>query len=205
MKKIKAGNVDLNIYDGVLGLRCSGGADSTLLLYHLAKHSSNTIYCYVLATEEWQYKEYPMAKQVVDKVTELTGNSNIIVRELRSAAKDLDKLMTLTNNAATDDNINMLYSGITKRPPQEDESSFSTAFNENSTFRHTDTVVPTLYETTYMPLANHNKRDVYEAYVSAGILDQLFPLTFSCVDAIDEHCGNCWWCEERTWAFGRLI
>ena len=205
MKTIKAGNIDLNIYDGILGIRCSGGADSTILLYHLAKHSTSTIYCYVLSTQEWQYKEYPIAQKVVDKIIELTGNNNIIVKELQTTKKDLDTLMSRTNNASAQDGVTMLYSGITKRPPNDEEENFSIAFNEDSTFRHTDIEVPTIYETTYMPLANYNKKDVYNMYVDENILDELFPLTFSCVDAIEEHCEKCWWCEERKWAFGRLV
>lgn len=204
MKTIKVADVDLNIYDGVLGIRCSGGADSTILLYHLAKYSNNKIYCYVLSTKEWQYKEFLIAEKIVNKISELTGNNNLIIKELKSDKKDLETLVNFTNKAALHDNVNILYSGITKRPPYEEEKMFVTLFNENSTFRNTDITVPTLYGNTYMPIANHNKRDVYNMYIEANVLDELFPLTFSCVDSIDKHCGKCWWCEERKWAFGKI-
>jgi len=44
------------------------------------------------------------------------------------------------------------------------------------------------------------------------LLETLFPVTRSCEwnehvvgeDPGMEHCGNCWWCHERKWAFGRL-
>ena len=205
MKTVKIANVDLNIYDGILGISCSGGADSTILLYHLAKYSQNKIYCYILSTKEWDYKEYPIAQKIVNRISEITGNNKLVAKELRSDKKDLDTLMKLTNDAATRDNVSVIYSGITKRPPATEERTFSTPFNENSTFRDFDIKVPTLYNNTYMPIANHNKKDVYNMYVEADVLDELFPLTFSCVDAIDSHCGKCWWCEERKWAFGRLI
>ena len=48
-----------------------------------------------------------------------------------------------------------------------------------------------------------------------GIVDELFPLTRSCESeekgqqmldgGPEEHCGKCWWCLERQWAFGRLV
>lgn len=205
MKTVKITDVELIIYDGVLGIRCSGGADSTILLYHLAKFAEDKIYCYILSTKEWQYKEFPIAEKIVQKISDLTGNKNLIIKELKSDKKDLDTLMKLTNEAALADNVTMLYSGITKRPPYDEEETFITPFNEKSIFRNTDIKVPTLYEKTYMPIANHNKRDVYNMYVEANVLEELFPLTFSCVDSIDEHCGKCWWCEERKWAFGRLV
>jgi len=205
MKTVKIANVDIIIYDGILGIRCSGGADSTILLYNLAKYSENTIYCYVLSTKEWEYKEFPIAQKIVNKISELTGNNNLIIKELKSDKKDLDTLMKLTNDAAAQDKVNVLYSGITKRPPITEEKTFATPFNEKSIFRNVDISVPTMYNNTYMPIANHNKQDVYNMYVEANVLDELFPLTFSCVDSIDEHCGKCWWCEERKWAFGRLI
>ena len=59
-----------------------------------------------------------------------------------------------------------------------------------------------------------DKRMVAHLYKYFDILDALFPLTRSCewhnsntFDAAnpgDGHCGQCWWCKEREWAFGRL-
>ena len=52
-----------------------------------------------------------------------------------------------------------------------------------------------------------DKKDIARLYEEEGILDDLFPLTRSCEndDTLDYHCGFCWWCDERKWAFnGRL-
>ena len=56
-----------------------------------------------------------------------------------------------------------------------------------------------------------NKKWEAEVYKDLNLLDTLFPLTRSCEGSDYEtgnytfHCGKCWWCEERMWAFGRLV
>ena len=46
---INLGECDLNIYKGRLGIICSGGADSSLLLYNLLKHTDTTVDVFTLA------------------------------------------------------------------------------------------------------------------------------------------------------------
>ena len=54
-------------------------------------------------------------------------------------------------------------------------------------------------------------------YKHCDLTDALFTHTRSCEwhegfefngklvpNPEDEHCGECWWCQERKWAFGRL-
>jgi len=49
-------------------------------------------------------------------------------------------------------------------------------------------------------------------YTELDVMDSLFPVTRSCEwkesmggdDPGLEHCGTCWWCEERLWAFNKL-
>jgi 7-cyano-7-deazaguanine synthase in queuosine biosynthesis len=36
---------------------------------------------------------------------------------------------------------------------------------------------------------------------------KIFPITRSCeswTNDFSKHCGECWWCKEREWGFGRL-
>ncbi len=58
----------------------------------------------------------------------------------------------------------------------------------------------------YIPLFNHNKKDIAKLYRFFDIEQSLLPVTRSCEndDHITSHCGNCWWCHERIWAFGSL-
>ena len=206
MKTVDLGKSNLTIYDGPIGVRASGGADSSILLYYVALHHPGPIFVYNLSEKENEYLEEGHMIRVVDKIRELTTNTNIIIKHFRVPKKDIEVLVDITNTAAKEDNVTMLYSSITKRPPMELEKTFKSVFNEGnpSRFRDPDSAAPTLYDKTYMPFANLNKRDISDLYTNAGVIDTLFPVTFSCVADIRTHCKKCWWCEERIWAFGKV-
>ena len=53
------------------------------------------------------------------------------------------------------------------------------------------------------PFFNLDKRQIAELYKQHNLLDTLFPLTVSCITEIT-HCGECWFCKERIWGFGKL-
>lgn len=206
MKTIDLGKIKLNIYDGTIGIRASGGADSSILLYYLALHHDGPIIVYNLSQEIHDYHEEVHIAQVVDKIRELTGNTNIRIKHFRVPVKSTETLVSITNSSLVDDNVTMLYSGITKRPPPEEEHFFKNDINESdvTNFRDPAIEVPVLYDKTYMPFANLNKKDISDLYTKAGVLDTLFPVTFSCIVNLRIHCRNCWWCEERLWAFGKI-
>ena len=110
----------------------------------------------------------------------------------------------------------ILYSGITCNPPDDaglpknkernrDEDADRPIESRNGIKHYIN------------PFFQVNKKWEAEVYKDFGLLDTLFPLTYSCEgDAKDTkthtwHCGNtlpyekqCWWCQERMWAFGRL-
>ena len=60
------------------------------------------------------------------------------------------------------------------------------------------------------PFFQINKKGVAKLYDQFGLTRRLFPLTYSCEGPADrtnthtQHCGKCWWCLERVWAFGFL-
>lgn len=58
----------------------------------------------------------------------------------------------------------------------------------------------------YVPLYNHNKKDIAKLYRHFGLEQTLLPVTRSCENDSHSvgHCGACWWCHERVWAFGNL-
>ena len=62
----------------------------------------------------------------------------------------------------------------------------------------------TLDDRAYIPFFNHDKRDIAKLYKALGVEDTLLSITRSCEDDthIGSHCGKCWWCRERRWAFG---
>ena len=72
-----------------------------------------------------------------------------------------------------------------------------------------------------LPFVHQDKKEGTAAmYAEMGVTDDLLPLTYSCeehrpsekqklgiVDGYQEysHCGKCWFCMERAYAFGRLV
>ena len=56
-----------------------------------------------------------------------------------------------------------------------------------------------------------NKRGLKMIYEELGLIDKLFPVTYSCEGTAEQtkthtqHCKRCWWCQERFWAFGRYV
>lgn len=58
----------------------------------------------------------------------------------------------------------------------------------------------------YVPFVNLNKKDIAGMYKFLGIEKDLFVKTRSCETPshFPGHCGKCWWCHERMWAFNYL-
>ncbi|NDB29340.1 hypothetical protein EB155_06235 [archaeon] len=60
----------------------------------------------------------------------------------------------------------------------------------------------------YRPLAFMHKRFIAEEYKKHNLMNDLFPLTASCIgyanttNNFSEPCKKCWWCKEKKWAFG---
>ena len=72
-----------------------------------------------------------------------------------------------------------------------------------------------------LPFVHKDKKEgTANMYKQMGVLETLYPLTYSCeerdksyktiLDVVDgfqeySHCGQCWFCIERAYAFGRLV
>lgn len=60
----------------------------------------------------------------------------------------------------------------------------------------------------YAPFASVNKKFIAEEYRKNELMNELFPMTASCVGYAKhtnfwtEPCKECWWCKEKKWAFG---
>jgi hypothetical protein len=63
-----------------------------------------------------------------------------------------------------------------------------------------------VFQNEYSEYTKANKKDVAKLYRFFDIERSLLPTTRSCENDnhIESHCGNCWWCHERIWAFGNL-
>ena len=77
LKELNLSGVKLKIYEGPIGISCSGGVDSSLLLYFLMKYSKNKIYIFSTGNKAKQFKNVIVTNKIIQKCIELTGNMNI--------------------------------------------------------------------------------------------------------------------------------
>ena len=104
----------------------------------------------------------------------------------------------------------ILYSGITCNPP---DSAGLPKNKERTRDESAERPLCTYNGIRYYinPFFCINKKELRMLYDQLGITDKLFPLTFSCEGSVaqtkthTQHCGQCWWCQERFWAFGRYV
>jgi 7-cyano-7-deazaguanine synthase in queuosine biosynthesis len=203
-------NIRIQETPGKIGVFCSGGADSSILLYALLKNTDSEITVFTLGNKEKKYKNIDIAKNVIAKCQELT-NRNIDQHIIRNADVQTKQEIFNTEFLSYVDNgrLKILYTGFTSNPPQHVTESF-----KNKTeieIRSPDIVKPFYHRdnTIYTPFANIDKTTIANMYTELDVMDSLFPVTRSCEwkesmggdDPGLEHCGTCWWCEERLWAF----
>ena len=138
----------------------------------------------------------------------LTGNIQVKHVVMYKETKDEESLIEMTLPLYEQGAIKRLYTGITANPPEGSIAIESLEFEARNPDVHRS-ITP--YPTVTTPFTNYNKKFLAKLYEDEGILEQLFPLTFSCEYIGDpkedpgmEHCGECWWCEERQWGFDRL-
>ena len=64
--------------------------------------------------------------------------------------------------------------------------------------------------TMYLPFAHHDKRTVFQVYKDYDVVESLYPVTWSCENDMQMqsdnplHCGTCYFCLERIYAFGKI-
>lgn len=212
----------------VLGIWMSGGADSSLLCYLLAKK---------IKEEKLSYKIQPLTVQkrpgifesipVKNKIIELLDAEDIfrdhIVYNAPDNGWETEKYLSTfadKNRENIKNNLfQVLFSGITTNPPADVQEKFHWGIlRDVENKRGSDVVKETVryfveseaekeYEFLEIkPFFNIDKRKIAELYTEYDLLKSLFPLTRSCEDRtyLKGHCGKCWWCEERQWAFGKL-
>ena len=210
MKTINIAGVDIDIADGNIGASISGGADSAILAYILAKYAPGHLKFYSFVSTHKYRRAEKYSTQVVNKVIELTNNTNISHHKGIFETQSHNKLMTFLMTEVVTKKVDIMYLAVTETPPIEVLDTFNEKMQRLIfDIRDPGTIkdVYTRNRMEYNPFRNINKSKIKDIYEELGVLDTLYPTTFSCESMLDvqEHCGKCWWCEERKWAFGRYI
>jgi len=207
-KELNLSGVNLKIYEGPIGISCSGGADSSLLLYFLMKYSNDKIYILSTGNKARQFKNVTTTNNVIQKCIELTGNINIEHHSTFCDHQTLSNIFDKLDYYRKNKLINIFYTGITANPPK----SITDTFIEEVTEVDRD---PTIMKDVlrnnnkaYTPWINIDKKKLAQIYKEYNLIDSLFVYTRSCEweaqnvkDPKLGHCGICWWCQERAWGF----
>lgn len=220
MIEISVCGVDIPVPSGTIGVSVSGGADSVALLYTLMKELPQKeiiVYTAIENLQDFRILAGPAVSTIIGKICQKIGPRNISHKiAYHNSQTDDFPAEQLLNDPSTDmqrGNITATYSGITATPPLDIAKSFDSDpyMLEEVERRAPGQQLPTVLQSgIYMPFRNHDKKLIAEIYQHYDLMDWLYPLTFSCEDTTNvfedpQHCGECWWCKERQWAFNRLV
>jgi tRNA(Ile)-lysidine synthase TilS/MesJ len=210
-----------------IGIWMSGGADSSLLCYLLAKKiKSQNLPIRIQPLTVQKRPDIFESVPVRNKIIELIDAKNIFNDHIIYHApiegwntQDYLSMFAEKNREnIKNDLFQVLFSGITTNPPREVQENFQWGVLDDveskrgshlikDTVRYfTEKENTVEYEFLEVkPFFNIDKKEIAEIYKENNLLENLFPLTRSCEDRsfLQGHCGKCWWCEERLWAFGR--
>jgi 7-cyano-7-deazaguanine synthase in queuosine biosynthesis len=218
-KELNLCNVNLKIYNGPVGITCSGGADSSLLLYFLMKYSIDKIYIFTIGNKEKEFKNITVTNNVIQKCIELTKNINIEHYSVFYDTQTLENILEKPNYYIEKKLINILYTGVTANPPKHITDTFISKVSQRQLRSREELAIRDPLKkrnllhatnTIYTPWYNIDKYKIAEIYKKYTLLDNLFNYTRSCewepgkIDISNpglDHCGVCWWCQEREWGF----
>lgn len=205
-------------------INCSGGADSSLLVYLTSKyikenktdHRINILSCSV------DVKSRKVAQRVTDIIEYVIDKLEVTCIDTHYALyreTGLDEhVHPMHNKLYSQGDMDILFGGITANPK---EPTFVTNSNgdvvdlikdcppimqhRNFTEKNKTTTIRNNYP-FYNPFIHVDKRFVYDMYKQFDILDMI-PMTRSCngyYPTGEQVCGMCWGCLERKWALGEF-
>lgn len=192
------------------GIKISGGLDSALLSYMLAKHSmDNSLNLKIYPILILEYNSLNLLNRVTNIIKFIENKTNFKFENIltyKQKTKDETKVSIMRNfekQLIDDKTVQYIVSGTTHVPKTDDfisTDSKNTPEDRSGVFKE-------IWEgNIYTPILNKDKREIAELYKKYNLMDSLFSITKSCVVDKTEynHCGRCWWCNEREWAFGKL-
>lgn len=223
--------VDLTIPEKYkkIAVNCSGGADSSILLYVLAKYIKDNsldtklsvLTCSTDVKDRWTGRK---AELVTNYIIETIGSGIIDMHYIYFRERpQIEDFHAIESALFADGRVDLIVSGITCNPPDGETveningevvdltvGAMENRVGDQHTIWHISTEGKGDF---WSPFANVDKRFVAKMYDEFNVRNELLPLTRSCekktpldqkFDPMFEEttCGNCWWCLERKWAFG---
>jgi 7-cyano-7-deazaguanine synthase in queuosine biosynthesis len=188
----------------------SGGSDSTLLTYLIAKHLKDSkikktitplIFLPKNHTNHFLNKK---SDDILKQITKLTK-----FKFCKKIIKYLKHKFELSSNDFNSfKQTDFIVLGATKNPNvkfKDNENRDKKRDNEKYMIDNDGTKI----DKKFIPLYHLNKKDIALIYKENNLLKTLLPYTYSCINENQEQtnqykkpCKKCWWCEEKNWAFG---
>ena len=219
--KTSQGDIEIYVPKGAkLLVKISGGADSAIVSYMLAKyrHEVDNTISFIFATSVAEPKAYQalFASQIIKWINQVYPLGEYEHRTNNNLGGDDYEVgqERLTNPIMLQ--VDQMWTGITCNPPMEvmeqEKRENAIVSERNVQVEHAITQDKPLSgpHGGFLfngPLMNTDKKGVAELYDILGVRDTLFPLTRSCehhTKNFTHHCGECWFCWEREWGFGKL-
>lgn len=209
--------IDLASDITTVGLKISGGADSAIVGYMLAKyvHEERPDIRIIPITVNQIGKAFQIefATRVLNFLKEtfspeyfLEHRTGVSLVESENYISEQQKILDQLYDT---NQMQLHFAGITLNPPKELMPAFMQydVDCEPGDRIRTGNLKPQREGKSFRPLTNIDKRGVAELYDYFGVRDTLFPLTRSCeayTDDFSKPCGVCWFCGERFYGFGEV-
>lgn len=228
--KDKSMSVNINIPDTYKSVcvNMSGGADSAILCFVIAKYIQDyrSDIRLSVATQNEANKNYYMGKntrEIIDFIIKELDFKNFDTHYIYYSKKQSRELSDNFINKMLSNNIIDLFIGGTTMPPlcegpalvKVDDKEVDIKKLSNGKLTYNERVSKNIWnseKTMYKPFVKIDKSFIADLYNLYNLQDTLFPKTKSCTTLATshmflgdfDHCGKCWWCLERKWAFGKL-
>lgn len=209
-----------------IGIRFSGGADSAILMMLLAETimrlgKQKTAFIQPM-TVHWEFKPFNhfYGEGVRDFICSRYPEVDIrptIIGQCDSYEDYIPSQVRLEQKVGTTNSLEIIFGGVTMNPPASEAGLWGDFYwNHRDVNRDPDTPKEELFARSKewykcFPFRMTNKRGISKLYEMMGVLDTLYPITWSCEaypsqnEYFQKQCGVCWWCKERIWGFGKLI
>lgn len=202
--------MSIKVYHNLkIGISLSGGADSTLLAFLLMTTYKNDLHFFTYASKEKSYRTVKSSSDVISKCIELTGKINCYHHIKYDYTQERNNFFDYLTTQVDTKTVDIIYTGTTSAPPDEVQKTFTEQLQPDIKARRNSNLKKPIWShenKLFHPLINFNKKNVFDLYKQYNLLKTLYPLTNSCekLDQSFGHCGKCWWCQERIWAFNGL-
>jgi hypothetical protein len=225
MQTINFSNVSIDIHDGPIGFSMSGGADSTILGYILMKYAPGPIHIFTCANRTTNARDPFGALTALDKIMERCPRNDITYHAHWVDDKKINNIFN--SDLVSKLGLKIVYNGFTRPPPAGAIVDYDTdgpiaigGVDPGITFPYywdqsKSEMIENIFGerasnlkfdfTMYTPFLNINKKGIAQLYKELEF-EELYSSTRSCesLTLTSGHCGKCWWCKERIWAFGKL-